>query len=227
MPERFAESDLLPISALQHLIYCPRQCALIHNEKQWAENRLTVEGQQLHERAHDGAQGETRPGVRTARGLALRSLRWGLTGYADVVEFPQSQGDGPDPPVPIEYKRGRPKAHDADEIQLCAQALCLEEMLNLPGDEQGIAIATGYLFYGKTRRRQRVDLNATLRTKTADCIKQLHAMIAAATTPPAVYEKHKCDRCSIRIFCMPEVLGPRKSAARTFDRLLKIAGDEQ
>jgi len=227
MESRFAESDLLPISALQHLIYCPRQCALIHNERQWAENRLTVEGQQLHEKAHDATRGETRPGARIARGLALRSFRWGLTGYADVVEFPPAEGDADPPPIPIEYKRGRPKAHDADEIQLCAQALCLEEMLGLPGDQQGGAITTANLFYGKTRRRKQVPIDAALRGKTIDCAQRLHAMIDAGNTPPAVYEKHKCDRCSLRSLCMPEVLGPRRSAAKVFDRLLKAAGDEQ
>lgn len=227
MESRFAESDLLPISALQHLIYCPRQCALIHNEQQWAENRLTVEGRQLHDKAHDTSRGESRPGVRIARGLALRSLRYGLTGFADVVEFPLGEGEAVEPPVPIEYKRGRPKAHDADEIQLCAQALCLEEMLGLPGDQQGGAIFTGYLFYGKTRRRKQVTLDAMLRMKTIDCAQRLHAMIGAGTTPPAIYEKHKCDRCSLRALCMPEVLGPRRSAARVFDRLLHAAEDER
>ncbi|MFN3166960.1 MAG: CRISPR-associated protein Cas4 [Phycisphaeraceae bacterium] len=228
MPKHFAESDLLPISALQHLIYCPRQCALIHNERLWAENRLTVEGRLLHDKAHDASRDESRPGVRIARGLALRSLRWGLAGYADVVEFPLDEdGSTAGPPVPIEYKRGRPKAHDADAVQLCAQALCLEEMLGLAGDEHGGAIATGCLFYGKTRRRKTIAFDATLRRTTTDCIERLHTMIDDGTTPPAVYGKRKCDHCSLRTLCMPEVLGPRRSAARTFDRLLHAAGDER
>jgi CRISPR-associated exonuclease Cas4 len=137
----YVEDDLLPISALQHLLFCERQCALIHVEQVWAENRLTVEGRHLHERV-DGGEHETRGGLRTARALPIRSLRLGLAGRADVVEFHASEGAaGPPRVVPVEYKRGRPKSHRADEVQLCAQALCLEEML-------GVHVAAGALFYG-------------------------------------------------------------------------------
>ena len=227
MPGGFTESDLLPISALQHLIYCPRQCALIHNEQLWAENRLTVEGDQLHDKAHDDSQSESRPSVRVVRGLRLRSFRLGVWGVADVVEFPLSDATASHAalpsPVPIEYKRGRPKKHDADRIQLCAQAMCLEEMLNLPTGEDSGAITRGQLFYGKTRRRQMVDLNGELRTRTADTARQLHTMIAAGSTPPAEYEKQKCDRCSLIGLCMPRQIGPRKSAARRFDALLNAS----
>ena len=224
MAEPFSESDLLPISALQHLIYCPRQCALIHNEQLWAENRLTVEGKQLHDKAHDDSRSESRPGVRIVRGLRLRSFRLGIWGIADVVEFPLNDQTrapaAPPPPVPIEYKRGRPKKHDADRVQLCAQALCLEEMLGLPTGENAGAITTGELFYGKTRRRQTVPFDSALRSRTADIARQLHTLCDAGTTPPAAYEKHKCDRCSLLSLCMPKQIGPRKSAARRFDKLL-------
>ncbi|MDT8267268.1 CRISPR-associated protein Cas4, partial [Roseomonas sp. DSM 102946] len=136
-----AEDGLIPLSALQHQIFCPRQCALIHVEQLWAEDGATAEGRLLHERV-DAGKGETRPGLRVARGIALRSLALGVVGKADTVEF---RGRPPQP-YPVEYKRGRPKAHRADEVQLCAQAVCLEEM-------SGTTIPEGALFYGQTRRR--------------------------------------------------------------------------
>ena len=125
----YTEDQLIPISALQHWLYCPRQCALIHLEQAWEENRFTAEGKVMHARAHD-APDESRPGVRITRGLPVRSLRLGLSGQCDVVEFHAGGRI-----LPVEYKRGRPKAHRADEVQLCAQALCLEEMLGavIPG----------------------------------------------------------------------------------------------
>lgn len=218
MPGQFAEADLLPISALQHLIYCERQCALIHNERLWAENRLTVEGRQLHEKTHDPTRGETRPGVRITRGLPMRSLRLGIVGQADVVEFHEpDDSSSPAPPriVPVEYKRGRPKKHDADKVQLCAQALCLEEMLNL-----STLIDEGALYYGKTRRRQSVLLDQSMRGRTLNAIHRLHELIESRQTPPARYEKSKCDRCSLRNQCMPQLLRPRRTAERVFEELL-------
>lgn len=214
MPESasFAEDDLLPISALQHLLFCARQCALIHIEGQWAENRLTAEGRHLHERVDD-APSETRRGVRIARHLPLRSLRLGLTGRADVVEVHASSEAGrPDRIVPVEYKRGKPKQDDSDAVQLCAQALCLEEML-------GVRIASGALFYGTPRRRTDVAFDATLRTKTEAAAARLHAMVASGVTPLAVREP-KCDRCSLVSLCLPDALGPRHSAVEYLDRSL-------
>ena len=123
----FTEDQLLPISALQHLLFCPRQCALIHLEQVWSENKFTVEGNLMHERAHHGSD-ETRHDIRITRGMPVRSLHHGLSGQCDIVEF-----HGPAPHyqkiIPVEYKRGKPKSHSADEVQLCAQALCLEEMI--------------------------------------------------------------------------------------------------
>ena len=138
----YAESELIPISALQHFVVCPRQCALIHLESVWIENERTAEG---HERVDRGGT-EARGPVRRVYGVPLRSLRLGLAGKADVVEFHASQGGGPEQPFPIEHKRGRPKIGDEDRVQLCAQALCLEEML-------GVLVPNGALFYGRTRRR--------------------------------------------------------------------------
>lgn len=190
----FSEDELLPLSALQHLLFCERQCALIHIEQAWAENRLTAEGRILHERVHE-REDESRGDVRIARGLRLRSLKLGLTGMADVVEF-HRQADGRWTPFPVEYKRGKPKPDERDTIQLCAQALCLEKML-------GAAIPDGALFYGVTRRRQDVAFTAELRALTAETAARLHRLLKNGVTPPAVYEK-KCDNCSLKKLCLPE-----------------------
>lgn len=196
-------ADAVPISALQHYLYCPRQCALIHLEQVWAENVYTAEGRRLHEKAHSSAS-ERRGNCKTVSGLLLRSHALGLAGQADVVEF--LLRDGRRQPYPVEYKRGRPKASDADRVQLCAQALCLEEMLS-------VSIAEGALFYGKTRRRQVVAMDEALREKTRRTARAVHDLIAAGRTPPPQGMTDKlCGACSLCETCMP--LAPRKSAAR-------------
>ncbi len=203
-----SEADLLPISALQHLIFCERQCALIHIEQQWTENRFTAEGRIMHERVHEAAA-ESRGEVRIVRGLRLRSLQLGLIGIADVVELHRDpdQGvavagiSGQWRPFPVEYKRGKPKANACDEVQLCAQAMCLEEMLDC-------AIASGALFYGRTRRRKDIAFDAALRETVTDAASRLHALVAAGITPPAEYGK-KCESCSLQDICLPKV---RRSA---------------
>jgi CRISPR-associated exonuclease Cas4 len=210
--------DLLPISALQHLLYCERQCALIHIEQLWVENFFTADGRVLHERAHEGPS-ESRPGIRIARGLALTSERLGLSGVADVVEFRaddlKSQISNFKSITPIEYKRGKPKSHRADEVQLCAQALCLEEM-------HGIAIPAGCLFYGKTRRRQEVAFDTELRALTESLAARLHELIAAGITPPPVFEAKKCSACSLIEVCVPR-LSKRPQASRWFERHLEAS----
>ena len=195
----YAESDLLPISALQHLLFCPRQCALIHNEQLWAENHLTAQGQVLHQKAHEPKH-ESRPGIRITRSLYLSSRALGLRGIADIVEFHR---DGTI--VPVEYKRGKPKANDCDRIQLCAQALCLEEMLDRP-------VPTGALFYGAKRRRTPVAFDDTLRQTTRDACSRLHALIVSGLTPTAIREP-KCDACSLLELCLPDSLN---SSAKTW-----------
>lgn len=203
-----AESQLLPLSALQHLLYCPRQCALIHLEQAWAENRFTAEGKVLHERAHEGSH-ESRPGVRITRTLPVRSLELGLSGQCDIVEFHR---DGS--VLPVEYKRGRPKAHRADEVQLCAQALCLEEML-----ETGLP--RGALFYGKRQRRTEVRFDDELRRLTRDTIDALHRLIDHRVTPLADYEPKRCDACSLIDLCRPKALRFKRGAAAWFQRQLE------
>ncbi len=209
----FDEDDLLPISALQHLAFCPRQCALIYLEGVWEENVLTVQGRKLHDKAHE-PQTEVRGNVRTARGLRLRSLRLGLAGQADVVEFHgvddpagvELEGvPGRWMPYPVEYKRGRPKPDRCDEIQLCAQALCLEEML-------GAKIPTGALFYGEPRRRQEVPLDGELRRETEALAAELHALINSGRTPPPRRGRH-CKSCSLVDTCAPDLRRAGRSAS--------------
>ena len=182
--DRVSEDALIPLSALQHYLFCPRQCALIHVEQLWAEDAATAEGRLLHEKA-DAGRPEKRPGVRIARGVALRSFALGVTGKADIVEF-HGKGDGATP-FPVEYKRGKPKAHRADEVQLCAQAICLEEMFT-------IAVPNGAMFYGVTRRRLPVAFDAALRELTLETARATRAMIDAARTPAPARSK----RCASR-----------------------------
>lgn len=191
--EPAVENALIPLSALQHYLFCPRQCALIHVEQLWAEDGATAAGRLLHERV-DAGRPESRPGLRIARGVALRSLVLGVVGKADVVEL---HGD-PARPFPVEYKRGKHKAHRADEVQLCAQAICLEETF-------GGVIPEGALFYGATRRRQLVAFDEELRQLTARIATEAHEMILAGRTPPPVYTP-ACDRCSLQDLCQPKRL---------------------
>jgi CRISPR-associated exonuclease Cas4 len=199
-----SDSDLIPLSALQHYLYCPRQCALIHVEQVWAENTATAEGRVAHERVH-AVETEVRRGVRTVTGMPLRCRRLGVSGVADVVEL-HRMPDGTTRPYPVEHKRGRPKAHRADEVQLCAQAMALEEMFSAE-------IPEGALFYGQPRRRQLVQLDEALRTLTETVAAETAALIAAGRTPCMPYEKKRCDNCSLLEICRPHTTGAAKSAA--------------
>lgn len=216
MAAAYDEDDLLPISALQHLLFCERQCALIHVEGLWAENRLTVEGRHLHERADSGAA-ESRPGLRVERSVAVRSLRIGLTGKADVVEFHRAVDGGAERVVPVEYKRGRPKLDESDRVQLCAQALCLEEML-------GVAVEAGAVFYGQTRRRLDVPFDAELRARTEDAARRFRFLVTSGTTPRAA-RMPKCSGCSLIDLCLPDAQGPRRSARGFTERVLSASLD--
>lgn len=190
----YSDDDLLPISALQHLFYCARRCALIHIERAWSENVLTAEGRVLHERVDAGGH-ETRGDVRTAYSLRLRSLRLGLAGQADAVEFRRRE-DGVWIPYPVEFKRGHPKKDECDLVQLCAQALCLEEM-------RSVRVDTGALFYGKTRHRIEVELDDALRARTEQLCTLLHVLIESGITPPAMYARERCAPCSLLGICLP------------------------
>lgn len=204
-----AEDQLIALSALQHWLYCPRQCALIHLEQAWAENRFTAEGKVMHARAHDGPD-ESRPGVRITRGMPVRSLELGISGQCDVVEF---HNDGSI--LPVEYKRGKPKAHRADEVQLCAQAICLEEML-------GIEISVACLYYGKHRRRKEVMLDPELRQLVADTTSEIRSCFTNQQTPLANYDSRRCDACSLIDHCQPKSLRLKRGAATWFQSQLKL-----
>jgi len=197
------EDDLVPISALQHYLFCPRQCALIHVERIWAEDGATAEGRLLHERVDEGKP-DRRKGVRVVRGLALRSRALGVTGKADAVEFHRIAEI--ERPYPVEYKRGRPKSHRADDVQLCAQAICLEEMLN-------VTVPEGALFYGRTRRRYVVAFDDDLRTLTATVAQNVRSMLIADRTPPPVLMS-ACKRCSLVDLCQPIRLQRPPAVAR-------------
>lgn len=203
----YDEADYIMLSALQHYQFCPRQCALIHIEQQWAENRYTAEGKVLHERA-DSGQSQQQGDLRIVRTLPICSRKYGLSGQADVVEF-YTDGRA----YPVEYKRGRPKKDRCDEVQLCAQALCLEEMLSLH-------IGCGALFYGQRRRRREIEFDPDLRGLTQMIIEQTHQLIHEGKTPIAEYSK-KCDSCSLFGLCLPKSCGAARSVDRYLSRMLE------
>ncbi len=201
------DDEPVPISALQHVVFCQRQAALIHVERQWAENRFTAEGQVLH-LSIDEPGARRRRGLRRVTALPVASRRLGLAGVADVVEF-QRDPDGAETAFPVEFKRGKPKSHRADDIQLCAQALCLEEMT-------GRAVPEGALYYGETRRRLVIPFDAELRGRTEDAAAAMRRLIAGRITPPAVYKAGLCRVCSLIELCRPKLAG--RSAAAWRDR---------
>ena len=203
--------ESIPLSALQHYLYCPRQCALIHLERIWTESRETAEGRLLHERS-DVPRQERRRGVRTVTAMPLVEPALGIAGVADVVEFHRGEDD--ETVFPVEYKRGRPKAHRADEVQLCAQALCLEAMLRKP-------VTRGALFYGESRRRVDVAFDAALRELTLATIDQVGRMIASGVTPRAEYAPRRCDRCSLIDDCRPRLLSGKPSVREWLMRELR------
>ena len=202
---RYSDLDLLPLSGLQHFAFCRRQWALIHVENQWRENLRTVEGQLLHQRAHNEALRERRGDTLILRGLSVVSHSLGLSGKCDVVEFhltpegvPLRGEDGLWLPYPVEYKRGRPKDHQSDELQLCAQAMCLEEMLCC-------TIAEGALFYGEPRRRTIVFFSPELRQNVRDFSAEMHHYYRRGDTPKAKPGK-SCHACSLKELCLPQLI---------------------
>ena len=212
-----SELDAIPISALQHHLYCPRQCALIHLEQLWAENTQTAQGRVLHERV-DAGRMQRRAGVRSVSALPLSHAALGLTGVADVVEF-HAHDDG-EQAFPVEYKRGRPKAHRADEVQLCAQALCLEAMLGQP-------VPHGALFYGQTRRRHDVAFDDVLRALTHETIAAVRAMWDTSTTPHADYQPRRCDACSLIDLCQPRMLKRGQGVQAWLTRQLEATSETE
>lgn len=209
----YTEDDLIQLSALQHFMYCERQCALIHIEQLWSENLFTAEGKIMHDKA-DSNKFESRGNIRIDYSVPLRSLRLGLVGKADVVEF-HKQGDKW-LPFPMEYKRGKPKGDNCDKVQLCAQAMCLEEMMK-------IEIPEGALFYGQTRHREDVVFDRALRMETEEAANKVHELIESGITSKAEYSK-KCERCSLLHLCMPKTCGKVISVSHY---LLAVMNDEE
>ncbi len=205
-----SEDDLIMISALTHYSFCPRRCALVHIEQSWTENRLTAEGRIMHERVHE-EDSVSRGKVRIDYGVPLRSLQYGLIGKADVVEF-HLRENGTWQPFPVEYKRGKPKTDLSDKIQLCAQAICLEEML-------GVAVPDGALFYGQTRRRLDVRFDEVLRQEMAQAAEQARSLIDSGKTPKPVYAK-RCENCSLLAECLPRTIEKKRSVKSYLTRIL-------
>ncbi len=232
MTSEYIQDDLLPLSGIQHFLFCRRQWALIHVEQQWKENVLTAEGRILHQRVDDPFFTETRNGVVTARSVPVASYRLGLSGICDVVEFTPSplppsippfhsseiggrmggesvklpNREGLYLPAPVEYKRGKPKRDPVDEAQLCAQAMCLEEMLSTE-------ITRGYLYYGETRHRVEVEFTSELRTLVLDMSAEMHNYFSRGYTPKV--KTHKgCRSCSLADICLPVLQGKVMAASR-------------
>lgn len=220
----YRECDFLQISGIQHFAFCRRRWALIHIEGLWAENLRTVNGEIFHERAHDPSLSEKRGDLITVRALRVFSLELGISGECDVVEFRRDDEngaklrgrDGRWMPTPIEYKSGSSKAGDADRLQLCAQAMCLEEML-------GVEIELGYMFYGETHRREKVYINAELRQAVKDAVSEMHSYMSRGYTPKVKTGKF-CNACSLKELCLP-ALCKNKSAAEYIDSAIGEDGD--
>lgn len=200
----YPESDFLQLSGIQHFSFCRRQWALIHIEQLWAENFLTTDGAIMHEKTHDSSSREVRGDLMIMRGLYIHSVEMGISGQCDVVEFHRNENgiilnnrEGKWIPFPVEYKRGASKSQDADRLQLCAQAMCLEEMLCCQ-------ILEGALFYGQMRRRERVVFSKELRDKVISMTEEMHMLFKRGYTP--IVKKHKgCISCSLKDLCLPEM----------------------
>lgn len=194
--------DLVPISALQHYVYCPRQCAMIHIEQTFDENLYTLRGRRVHENV-DVPEGEITSGVRVEKALPLYSQQYGLVGKADVVEF---HLDGT--PHPVEYKSGPRKSRWADEVQLCGQAICLEEMTGHP-------VSKGSLYFHRSRRRREVEIDSAKKEKVLAIIEEVRTLLSSPKLPPPVADS-RCDKCSLLESCMPFAL-------KSFSQRLKQA----
>ena len=215
--EMYAEDDYLQLSGVQHFLFCRRQWALIHIEEQWSDNLRTVEGNLMHERTHNEALTEKRGDIIITRGMSVFSRRHGVSGKCDVLEFHRTKTGlsifGWDDlwlPYPVEYKRGEPKEDSSDKAQLCAQAICIEEMLCC-------SIESGALFYGTNKRRQAVVFTNELRTEVTDAFKEMHEIYSRGHTPRVKTGKH-CNACSMKEFCLPVLMKNKPVASYMKER---------
>jgi len=220
MKREYTSEELLPLSGIQHFLFCRRQWALIHIENQWRDNVLTVEGKLLHERVDDPYFTEVRGDLIIARSVPVASYRLGLSGICDLVEFRLSEDgvklpgrDGLYVPAPVEYKRGKPKRDPIDEGQLCAQAMCLEEML-------AVDIPQGFLYYGQTRHRENVELSSSLRKLVADACAEMHSYFSRGHTPSVRITK-ACRSCSLADVCLPLLQKHKMTASRYIEEYIE------
>jgi len=227
----YSDDDLLMLSGIQHIAFCERQWALIHLEQAWAENVRTIEGHHLHERTDDPFDNETRKNIRVVRALPIVSYSLGLRGIADVVEFHRGEiyienvnieiekRKGWWQPYPVEYKRGWPKHNDCDVVQLCAQAMAIEEMLS-------IRIDKGFLFYAQTKHRTEIVLEQSIREHVKDLSMKMHIMFKEAKTPRPKKGKH-CASCSILEICQPDIISHHKSITAYLKRMVDMEVEKQ
>lgn len=219
----YNEDELLALSGIQHIAFCERQWALIHIERQWAENLRTVEGQHLHNKVNNPFIFESRGNEIIARSVPIVSYRLGLYGIADIIEFEKTENkenaikiphkNGYYIPYPVEYKRGKEKMDDRDEVQLCAQAICLEEMFN-------IKINKAYIYYGETRHRIEIELNNNLRDRVEELSQKMHDLFKKGITPKA--EKKKgCKLCSLIDICMPNLSDKKLKVSEYIEKALE------
>ena len=204
----WSDDDLIMVSALEHWSYCHRQCALIHVEQTFDENLYTLRGRRVHEQV-DEIESVTEHGVRVERAMPIWSRRLGLIGKADVVEFHA------DVPYPVEYKHGPRRQREHDDLQLCAQAMCLEEMT-------GQAVPRGAIFHHKSRRRREVLFTPDLRTQVEETVAAIRVLLASKRLPPPVNDR-RCEKCSLKEACMPQVLEERGREKRLLDNLFDVA----
>lgn len=207
----YSEDEYLQLSGIQHFVFCKRQWALIHIEQQWTENYRTADGRAMHRNVHDAQFHEKRGDTLIARAMAVSSPRLGISGECDAVEFKRCTDgiglfgyDGRYNVAPVEYKRGAPKTDESDMMQLAAQAMCLEDMLCCD-------ITVGYLFYGETRRRQKVDIDEALRKRTQDALSEMHELFSKRYTPKVKRSK-ACNACSLKDICLPMLCSNKKAS---------------
>lgn len=201
----YSQDEFLMLSGLQHFAFCRRQWALIHIENQWADNYRTVDGELMHDKVHDPESRESRSDRIITRSVSIYSSSLGVSGQCDVLEYqradsgiPMKDRDGLWQPYPVEYKRGKPKSDNCDALQLCGQAMCLEDMLCCD-------IPEGALYYAQTRHRQRVEFTPELRAQVKASLEEMHELYRRGYTPKVKPSK-SCNACSMKEICLPKLM---------------------